>query len=50
LASSGAIEITAAKVGRFYGEGLVWALRLKLPELFRWARLIPKVKEHENGR
>ena len=35
--------------GRFYGEGLVWALRLQLPVLFRWARPIPKVREHENG-
>ena len=39
----------AARVGRFYGDGLLWAMALPLPVLFRWAELIPKVGERERG-
>ena len=50
LASSGAMKSPPRRSGGSMARACVWALRLKLPELFRWARLIPKVKEHENGR
>ncbi len=49
LARSGALEIAAARVGRFYGDGLLWAMALTLPALLRWAELIPKVQERERG-
>jgi hypothetical protein len=38
-----------ARVGRFYGDGLLWAMALPLPALFRWAELIPKIGERERG-
>jgi len=43
------LEILAAQTGRFYGDGLRWALALPLPALFRWVRLMPRVAEHERG-
>ena len=50
LARSGELEIHAALVGRFYSEGLRWALALPLPELMRWVKLMPKIAERERGR
>jgi hypothetical protein len=44
------LEIVAARVGRFYGDGLRWALSLPLPVLLRRANLIPRVEERERGR
>jgi len=41
--------VTAARVGRFYGEGVRWALGLTLTELMRWLSLMPKVVERERG-
>jgi hypothetical protein len=38
-----------ARVGRFYGDGLRWALALPLPALLRWANLMPKIVERERG-
>jgi len=38
----------AAMVGRFYGEGLLWALALPLPELIAWRGLIAAVRRAEN--
>lgn len=35
--------VLAARVGRFYGEGLRWALSLPLPELLYWYRLMDEV-------
>jgi hypothetical protein len=34
-------------VGRFYGDGLRWALSLKLPALLRWAELMGEVAARE---
>jgi hypothetical protein len=39
-----------ARVGRFYGDGLRWALALPLPALLRWYVLIPGVLERERGK
>jgi hypothetical protein len=36
-------------VGRFYGDGLSWSLRLPLNELIAWMRLIPKVVSFQRG-
>jgi hypothetical protein len=36
------VAVIAARVGRFYGDGLRWALSLPLPELLYWYRLIPE--------
>jgi hypothetical protein len=44
------LEISAARVGRFYGDGLRWALALPLPALLRWASLMPRITERERGR
>ena len=42
---------SCAIVGRFYGEGLLWALALPLPDLIRWQDLIPSISRAErNGR
>jgi len=49
LARSGELEIHAAKVGRFYGDGLRWALALPLSALLRWASLMPRITERERG-
>jgi hypothetical protein len=49
MGESGELEILIARVGRFYGEGLRWAMALRLPALLRWARLIPGVVERERG-
>ncbi len=38
-----------ARVGRFYGDGLRWALSLPLPALLRWHSLIPAVIAREKG-
>ena len=35
--------VLSARVGRFYGEGLRWALSLPLPELLYWYRLMDDV-------
>jgi len=47
---SQAIATMAALVGRFYGDGLVWAMSLSLSELARWADLRAHVMRVENGR
>lgn len=47
LARSGELEISAARVGRFYGDGLCWALALPLPALLRRASLIVVVERSE---
>jgi hypothetical protein len=47
VADSG-LAAAAAVVGRFYGEGLLWALHLPLPELIAWRALIPAVRRAEN--
>jgi hypothetical protein len=47
LARSDALATAAAVVGRFYGEGLRWALALPLPELIRWQKLMGHVRDHE---
>ena len=39
LVATDALAATAAVVGRFYGDGLIWALALPLPELVRWNKL-----------
>jgi len=39
-----------ARVGRFYGDGLRWAMALPLPALLRWASLISGIMERERGR
>jgi hypothetical protein len=39
----------AACVGRFFGEGLVWALNLPIPALHRWWGLIPEIVRRERG-
>jgi hypothetical protein len=51
LVSSGdELRIIAAKLGRFYGDGLSWALALPVDELIRWHHLIPTVMEKERVR
>ena len=47
LAASGDLRIAAARIGRFYGDGLCWALALPLPELLRWASLRAKIEDAE---
>lgn len=47
LGRTDALATAAAIVGRFYGEGLRWALALPLPELIRWNKLIVHVREVE---
>jgi len=47
LALSGELEILAARAGRFYGDGLRWALALPLPALLRWVRLISRASERK---
>jgi hypothetical protein len=41
------LEILIARVGRFYGEGLRWAMALPIPRLFRWAELMPEITRRE---
>jgi hypothetical protein len=41
----GQLEVLAAVIGRFYGQGVVWALNLPLPELIRWRDLMPRVRD-----
>jgi len=43
------LEIHAAKVGRFYGDGLRWALALPLSALLRWASLMAEVMRRERN-
>ncbi len=50
LGQSGEIEIMAARVGRFYGEGLTWAMALPIPALLRWADLMPEITRREHVR
>jgi hypothetical protein len=47
FAQSDALAVAAAIVGRFYGDGLRWAMALPLPELWRWRNLIGHVRESE---
>jgi hypothetical protein len=44
------LAIAAAAVGRFYRDGLQWALRLPLPELIAWRALMPAVRRAEDVR
>jgi len=39
----------SARVGRFFGDGLTWALSLPLPELHQWWELIPEIMRRERG-
>jgi hypothetical protein len=41
------IEILAARVGRFYGESLSWALALPIQRLLHWAGLMAEVRARE---
>lgn len=50
LARTDALATAAAIVGRFYGEGLRWALNLPLPELIRWQTLMGHIARTENVR
>ena len=43
-AASGGLEVLCAALGRFYGEGVTWALHLRLSALMRWRDLVPKVR------
>jgi hypothetical protein len=43
------LRIGAAIIGRFYGDGLTWALALPLPDLFAWGRLMKSVTATERG-
>jgi hypothetical protein len=36
MARTGALSMIAGETGRFFGDGLTWALRLPLPELMHW--------------
>jgi hypothetical protein len=36
-------------VGRFYGEGVRWAMALPMPALLRWVDLMPRIMERERG-
>jgi hypothetical protein len=49
FARSGELEILAARVGRFYREGVGWALTLPLPALLRWNSLIPAITARERA-
>jgi hypothetical protein len=49
MVESNELQIIAAAVGRFYGDGLSWSLRLPLDELIAWMRLIPKVVSFQRG-
>jgi hypothetical protein len=49
LARTDALATAAAIVGRFYGEGLRWALALPLPELIRWQKLTGHIARVERG-
>ena len=49
LGQSGEIEILAGAVGRFYGDGLRWALTLPLPALLRWSEIMPQIMRREHG-
>lgn len=49
LARTDALETAAALVGRFYGDGLEWALALPLPALIRRQRLMSHVARIERG-
>ena len=44
------LRTAAAVVGRFYGDGLTWALSLPLPDLIHWRELIPSVERSEHVR
>lgn len=50
MAANGELQIGAARVGRFYGDGLVWALSLPLHELMAWSRMMAAVATAERGR
>jgi len=39
------MQTLCAVVGRFYGEGVRWALALPMPELFRWRDLMANVRD-----
>jgi hypothetical protein len=41
---SGALEISAGVVGRFYGDGYCWAIDLPVNELLRRHELMPAVR------
>lgn len=49
LIRTDAMATAAAIVGRFYGEGLRWALALPLPELIRWQGLMAHVTRAERN-
>jgi len=40
----------AARVARFYGHGVGWAMDLPLGRLVRWAELMAQVARRENVR
>jgi hypothetical protein len=39
--------VVVAAVARFYGEPVSWGLRLPLPELLSWRRLMPAVRDFD---
>lgn len=50
LGESDELRIGLAITGRFYGDGLAWAMSLPLHELRRWNRLMRGVHDAERGR
>lgn len=49
LVASNDLSVAVAVVGRFYGDGLTWALGLPLPDLIRWHGLRETVRKAEHG-
>ena len=47
LSCSGELEVLAARVGRFYGDGFRWAPGLPVPELVHYGVLMAEVLQRE---